>query len=496
MKNGMSFVVFVFIVLLGIFFLLPEPVFAKMKLENGVYIIDNISGSATINKRKKSVVREEAKKAAYNTLSEKLLDEIMPGIKEKENYDAVLEKVSSKISGLVKNFKIDSEQVSENDTLNIVGTCKINERALDDLIGSDIITLLGNPRVMILVDEKVGGGSPFISTTESELLRIFEQAGYLIVDPDQARTLLNLAPATAFDDPVKLSQAARTLRADIIVIGKATAGAYTKQKVHGVTLYGVSGTVQLKAILTQTAYQISSKTVSSSTGRKPVGSVGSGADRCFRSAAAQAAEQIVYKIAYNMASAGSVIEGINVNIKIANVMFSDVEKIEKQLGELKGKLFERSYSNNFLEIDFVSKYSARDLASFLSEHGVNINSLTTQTINANVVKEIQKEVIYKNSAISVKISDISSYSEAGEIENKLRDYLKESSKELSGKYNDNTLEIVVYLPDGAEIIKIEKNVAEFLEKNGIKIESFSSGAIYGKLNVDNEKSGGLLNWGW
>ncbi|MBR0232726.1 MAG: hypothetical protein IJQ47_01610 [Synergistaceae bacterium] len=158
MKNGMSFVVFVFIVLLGIFFLLPEPVFAKMKLENGVYVIDNIAGSATINKRKKSVVREEAKKAAYNTLSEKLLDEIMPGIKEKENYDAVLEKVSSKISGLVKNFKIDSEQVSENDTLNIVGTCKINERALDDLIGSDIITLLGNPRVMILVDEKVGGG--------------------------------------------------------------------------------------------------------------------------------------------------------------------------------------------------------------------------------------------------------------------------------------------------------------------------------------------------
>lgn len=197
-----------------------------------------------------------------------------------------------------------------------------------------------------------------------------------------------------------------------------------------------------------------------------------------------------------MASAGSVIEGINVNIRIANVMFSDVEKIEKQLGELKGKLFERSYSNNFLEIDFVSKYSARDLASFLSEHGVNISSITTQTINANVVKETQKEVIYKNSAISVKISDISSYSEAGEIENKLRDYLKESSKELSGKYNDNTLEIVVYLPDGAEITKIEKNVAEFLEKNGVKIESFSSGAIYGKLNVDNEKSGGLLNWGW
>ena len=118
---------------------------------------------------------------------------------------------------------------------------------------------------MILIDELVGDKAPFISSVEAEVMRIFEKAGYLIVDPGQAKALIKLGAGQAFNDPALLTEAARTLRADIIIVGRAIAGAYAKQKLHDVNLYGVTGSVQLKAVLTQTAYQIASKTISYST---------------------------------------------------------------------------------------------------------------------------------------------------------------------------------------------------------------------------------------
>ena len=190
---------------------------------------------------------------AYRDALEKALGACVAGITEMENFAVTRDKVFSKSKGIVKDFKVTEEFVDKDGVLNLKGVCKVGEKALDGTLGPDVIAMLGNPRIMFLVDERVGGSRPFISTTETELMRIFEKAGYLIVDPDQAKVLLHLDPSQAFEDPVKLSEAARTLRADIIIVGRAIAGAFAKQKVYGVQLYGVSGTVQLKAVLTQTA---------------------------------------------------------------------------------------------------------------------------------------------------------------------------------------------------------------------------------------------------
>ena len=268
------------------------------------------------------------------------------------------------------------------------------------------------------------------------------------------------------------------------------------------SLYGISGTVQLKAVLTQTAYQISSKTFAASTGKKPAGSISEGAGRCFKEAAHKATEQIIYKIAYNMASAGSAFSGKNINIKIFNASFGDVEKIENALKEFagnSGKLFERSYKNNILEIDLISKHSARDTASFLSEHGININALTVQTIEANILKDnATKNNIADAPNTNLKIMNVSSFAQAGEIEDKLKNFLQASINKFSSKYNDQTLEIFINFSDGIDITKTERDIAVFFENNGIKINSLSSGFINGKFSPvnENQKSEGLLNWSW
>ena len=241
--------------------------------------------------------------------------------------------------------------------------------------------------------------------------------------------------------------------------------------------------MQLKAVLTQTAYQVSSKTVSASTGKKPAQTVEGGAERCFKQAASIAAEQIVYKIAYNMASAGSSLGGITVNIKIADASFKDVENIEEKLRELAGKsgeVFERSYNDNLLEIDLVSQNTARKTASFLSDIGVEIESLTQQTINGRVKKSLElpgsakPEPEVGEKFITIEIIDVPSFSDAAKIEDSLRDL-----GEIETGYKSKVLTMTLKIQGKSTTAR---EIAGRLSEINIEIEGLSTDSIQGRLN--------------
>lgn len=439
---------------------------AKVRLENGLYIVDDAEGYAPVVNGKKVAAREEAKRMAYRDALEKALGACVTGITEMENFEVTRDKVFSKSAGIVKSFEVIKETVDEDGVLNIKGVCKVAEKALDGALGPDVIASLGNPRVMILIDERVGDETPFISAVESETLRIFERAGYLIVDPDQTKTLLHLDAKSAFsEDPVKLAEAAKTLRADIIIVGRAYANAFARQKIHGITLYGVKGTVQLKAVLTKTAYQVTSKTVERATGKKPAQTVEGGAERCFKEATDAAADEIVYKIAYNMASAGSAIGGVTVNIKISNINFSQVEELEEKLSELAGKsgeIFERDYSNNNLELDIVSSKTARNVASFLAENNIKIENVTAQTITGKFVAEPEKKPEADLNEIILNINNIKDFNEQVVIENALNEFTGGS---VAGEYDGeaNSLKIII------KSSKTAREIAGFLNIKNIEV---------------------------
>ncbi|MBQ7569776.1 MAG: hypothetical protein IJT22_02485 [Synergistaceae bacterium] len=438
---------------------------ANVRLENGMYIVDDAEGFAPVVNGKKAAAREEAKRRAYRDAVEKAIGACVTGITEMENFEVTRDKVFSKSAGIVKSFEVIKETVDEDGVLNIKGVCKVAEKALDGMLGPDVIASLGNPRVMILIDERVGDEVPFISAVESETLRIFERAGYLIVDPEQTRTLLRMDPKSAFsEDPVKLAEAAKTLKADIIIVGRAYANAFAKQKIHGITLYGVKGTVQLKAVLTKTAYQISSKTVEKATGKKPAQTVEGGAERCFKEATSAAADQIVYKIAYNMASAGSALGGVTVNIKISNINFSQVEELEEKLSELAGKsgeIFERDYSNNNLELDIVSSKTARNVASFLAENNIKIENVTAQTITGKFVAEPEKKPEADLNEIILNINNIKDFNEQVVIENALNEFTGGSA---AGEYDGeaNSLKIII------KSSKTAREIAGFLNVKDVE----------------------------
>lgn len=198
------------------FSLSVSPAFAaKVRAERNTYFIEDAQGQAVIIDGKKQA-REEAKRMAYRDAIDKAMD-MFAGNPDSD----MRNKVFAKSQSMVRNFKITSETIS-GDVLYITGSCSVGEKAFDGILGPEVISMLGNPRVMIIVDEESGKNA---SVVEDELLRVFENAGYLIVDRDQAQTLLALDPRKAFSDPETLAGAAKTIKADIIIVARSSSGA-------------------------------------------------------------------------------------------------------------------------------------------------------------------------------------------------------------------------------------------------------------------------------
>ncbi|MDR2176009.1 MAG: hypothetical protein LBO82_08775 [Synergistaceae bacterium] len=469
--------------------LFPSPAPAGVRREGDFYVVDDAEGYAPIRNGNKNEAREEARREAYRDALEKALGATVTGITEMQNYQVVKDKVFSQTTGLVKNFDVLREW-EEDGMFRISALCRVSYAALDGVLGPAVIDALGNPRIMVLIDERIGeeqaDAGVFLSAAESETLRVFEKAGYLLVDPDQAHALLNIDPAAAYSDPSKLMDMARTLRADVIVLGKAYAVSQPGKR-EGITFFRVKSTVQLKAVLTRTAYQIGSKTVERETGKKPALSVKEGADRCFTEAASIASKEIVHKIAYSLVSgsAGGV-PGITVNIRIADISFKEAEALEEALRELAGKsggVYEREYKGNVLEVDVVSEKTARTVASFLSENGIGVEAVTAQTVSGRG-GAAPSAPSAPGAAVSVKIAGIPSFREATLIEDTLRELLGDSGQ-IEGEYKDNTLEMKVSSGKSA------RDIAAFLSEKEIEIDGIAPQSVSGTFKKGS-KRGGVL----
>jgi hypothetical protein len=270
------------------------------------------------------------------------------------------------------------------------------------------------------------------------------------------------------------------MRADVVILGRAASAPFSSGKVEGIAMYGVSGTVQLKAVFTKTAYQITSQTVEASTGKKPALKIEDGAARCFREAASKASSAVVHKIAYALVSGATGIPGGAVNIRVADISFGDVESIEEELKEFIGKsgsVYEREYLNGSLEIDVVSEKTARSLASFMADRGVNIDGVTAQTITASMPPEVpdvpQIPQTEQNGIVSVQISGVASFKDADAIVNIIREFIGGAGT-MSDEFMGGTLVVKIVSE------KTARDIASHLSKNGINIDGVTPAAVSGK----------------
>ncbi|HQH78443.1 MAG TPA: hypothetical protein PK535_05720 [Synergistaceae bacterium] len=351
-------------------------------------IVVEVEGLAPVEKGDKVKARDEAKRHAYREALEKGIGAYVEGITEMKDFMVVKDKVFSQAQGLVTDLKVLDEFVDQEEIYHLKARCTVSARKLDGVLGPVVIDALGNPRVMVLVDEAIEGEKPFLSTVEGEVLRLFEKAGYLLVDPQQARTLsdteVELAKSTG--DTARLQELARTFQADVIIYGRAQAVAYAKQRVEGVAIAGVRTQVQLKAIITQTAYVLGTQNFE----HKDKGtSVQDAAVKGFTASAHEAALALVHKVAYSMVSgsAGG-IPGRTVKVLVEGLSFGDARKVKTSLEETRGTtaVYQRAFRNGKLELDVNTEGTAEDVAVRLEELGLMVGSVTGSTVEASAKK--------------------------------------------------------------------------------------------------------------
>ena len=379
---ALRFILLVLVLLALTAGLVPDEAWAAKKpapkQAAGKLITVEVEGYAPIVDGAKNKAREDAKRSVMREALEKALGAYVTGITEMKDFEVVKDKVFSQSQGIVKRMDIQREWEDSDGLLHLSAVCDVAEAALDGVLGPAVIDALGNPRIMVLLDERIGDKPSFLSTAESEVLRVFEKAGYLLVDPTQAGTLkdIDLAAARSANDPEKLREIARDFQADVLIYGKAYASAYADQKISGVRIYGVRSTVQLKAVLSASAYQLGSDTYEE---KQKGTSLEDGAVKGLKPGASRAGKSLVNKIAYALisGSAGG-IPGRTVKIKLIGVAFKEAKALKEELSGIEGVtgVYQRQFRKGELELDVVSDKTAEDLASILSDRGCEIDGVS------------------------------------------------------------------------------------------------------------------------
>ena len=266
---------------------------------------------------------------------------------------------------------------------HIEAICGVVEVLLDERLPSVVVDALGNPRVLILID------NPMVKT---DVQKVFEDKGFMIINPGQAERLQQIDEEFArnINDPVKLRDAAKNFRADVIITGQAGSTTVLKQKLWGYTLYKVASSVRLEAFLTDTAQTIGSENFSWAPKKQKDGSLSfaEGSAKGLHYCASKAANSIVNKVAYGLTS-GLQGKGTGhvVKIIITNIDFGTARDLRDRLGGLPtvSSVNQRAYRNGQeLELDVTLKGSVDDLANSLYDMGVDITGMSAAQIEGRI----------------------------------------------------------------------------------------------------------------
>jgi hypothetical protein len=340
-------------------------------------------GEAAVVEGNVSAAREEAKRQLYRNALERAIGARVEGITEMKDFQVVRDRVFSGSRGLVKNLEILKEWRTKDGVLHLKGRCEVEETALDGVLGPAVIDALGNPRVVVLVDEMIGDDRPFLSAAEGEVESAFQRAGYLMLDKGQLDAIASkrVEAARIAGDEAELAELARDFDADVLIFGKGQSSSFTAQKISGQTIYGVRTLLKLKAVIAQTGQSLA---VEVPEVRSKGFSERDGAVKGLKEAAENASSSLVNEVAYALTGGGNGVPGRSVRVSVDGMDFGSIRELEAALRESPGVVgvYRRSFRSGRLELDVTVDGTAEDVAVILDGRGLEVVDLTAATVGA------------------------------------------------------------------------------------------------------------------
>jgi hypothetical protein len=229
-------------------------------------------GVAAIINGNIAAARDKAIDDALRKAVEQAVGTIVSSETMTENYQAIHDKILTQTAGYVQRYKVLSER-PDNNLLRVRIQAEVGKSNLmDDLRALGLLHVLKEkPKVMVLIDEKVGSlyGTTVwedVGQAESTIMEKFINAGFNVVDPQTVRANISRDKALRMLEGDTTATQAEGLKygAQVVITGKAyskTAGG----RLYGSNMRSVQATVQARVIRTDSGKVISAR---SETGRQ------------------------------------------------------------------------------------------------------------------------------------------------------------------------------------------------------------------------------------
>lgn len=331
--------------------------------------------------------KEQSLMAAQRAALEKAVGVYVTGQTIVQNAAVIEENIFSKTVGYIKDFKIISEGVDgEFFKTKIHSKIRLGDVKKDiDALGLLIKTKkVGNPRIMVLIDEEIDGEISSAGTSETKLINQLLEKGYKVIDREQTAKLrgderAKLALAGNEKDVVLIGS---RYDADVVIAGRIISKLNTDTDLAGLISYRTSINARVIKAATGEVILTSSKGGAGVDITKEMA-----ASNSITKVTASLGEEIIPKIAEKL------YEGANVVVSISGI--PTINKLEEFNKILKGfdgvsATYVRSYEKDEARIELELKYgNAQTLSAKLeklSEIKIIVKEVGGYSIKAEIIK--------------------------------------------------------------------------------------------------------------
>ena len=331
--------------------------------------------------------KDQALMAAQRAALEKAVGVYITGQTIVQNAAVIEENIFSRTVGYIRDFKILSEtEDGEFYKTKIFAKIKLSDVKKDlDGLGLLIKTKkVGNPRVMVLIDEEIDGVPSTAGNAETALINQLLDKGYKVVDREQTKNIRadERAKLTSAGSDKEIALIGSKFEADVIIAGKIISKFNTDQDLAGLISYRSS---------------INAKVVKAATGEVILTSsrTGSGVDITKEMAAGNSITKIAKSLGDELVPqiATKLYEGANVVVTVAGIQtINKLEEFNKILRGFDGvsATYVRSYEKEEAKIELDLKYgNAQTIASkleALSNWKITVREVGGYSIKAEIVK--------------------------------------------------------------------------------------------------------------
>ena len=337
-------------------------------------------GTANISS---SSPKKEALHAAFRIAIEQAVGVQITAETTVENAIVLQDKIYAYAEGFVEKWEILNEKI-DNELLVLEIQAWVREGRLNKALllnGIDVQKVyewVGNPRIVIILQEYIDGQPSQISIAQTEIEEIFKSKGITVLSAEQVENIKKRDVKLVFDNPEQARILGNRLGAEIVVAGKCLSNFSREVKIGNYAQYFYSTYLQIKAydtstgeILLSSHYQNDNKTDLSALGRFDA------AMKAIRNCIQSAKSDIVFKIVRNWYDCFK--KPTIFQLFIQDITYEKLQELKRRLYALGNcrDLFLRSFEHNVAEIEI--KYE-----------GIR-SELVNKILNAELLLAVDKE---------------------------------------------------------------------------------------------------------